>query len=408
MTVHSPSLDMPAPSATDGVKLDAASTRKQLQRLIQGAQQRVPFYSRHWAAGATPVQGMHFPEDLRQLPVVHKSDLLKQPVEDLLDSAFSNHQLATEKTSGSSGQPMEIYKDPATARRRGLRFLRALLSCGYRPGQKLMLISTRRNGGLMSYARWHYVDLRDEQLLQEYQTLRPDALYGPLTSLLQIAEAARKQSVTLHRPAFVIGTAEQMLPYQRELLETGFGCPVGDFYGMTEVGLVAFRRPRETAFEMGSGDLLLEYLPLGDDQRAERLVITDLSGGAMPMIRYDTGDLVIRDPERPHAPIQGFVGRRVDSIKLASGAAVSPYRVTLRLEIIVGLRQYQIVQRKDLSIDAYFHCDEPDAPRVREALSAAIAELCTDLTVRLHFQKHSLHKVAGKFRPVQSEARSDT
>jgi hypothetical protein len=90
---------------------------------------------------------------------------------------------------------------------------------------------------------------------------------------------------------------------------------------------------------------------------------------------------------------------------LRDAATVSPYRVTLRLESLAGLRQYQVVQRKDLSIDVYFHCEAAQAERLRGELQAAMVELCgSEPTLRIHFQKHSLHKVAGKFRPVHSEA----
>ena len=408
MQTHASAPAVAQPAKASHNTLPVATLRKQLTRLIQSAKQHVPFYARHWQGIAAQLATLQFPEQLSELPIVQKTDLVAQPAADLLDNSFSDLRLVIEKTSGSGGQPMEISKDPASVRRRGLRFLRALLSCGYRPGQRLMLISTRRSGGVMTFARWHYVDLRDEQLLKEYQQLRPETLYGPLTSLLQICEQAQRDTVALHRPSMIISTGEQMMPAQRALLAATFGCPVGDFYGMTEVGLVAFRRPQNTNFELASDDLLLEYLPLEDghtiEKPAERLIVTDLTGGAMPMIRYDTGDLVCRDTGQPERPIQGFVGRRIDSIKLGSGNSVSPYRVTLRFEAIPSLRQYQVVQRKDLSVDIYFHCEEAHAGSVSDALSTALAELCGELTTRLHFQKHALHKVVGKFRPVQSEA----
>jgi len=384
----------------------ASTVRKQLTKLIQNCARRVPFYGRHWAALATRLSSMQFPEQLGELPLVTKADLLAQPPDDLLDSSFSDNSLSVEKTSGSSGQPMEIHKDQASVRRRGLRFLRGLLACGYRPGQRLMLISTRRSGGLMSYARWHYVDLRDEQLLQEHQKIRPDVLYGPLSSLLQICDQARRDTASLHKPSIVVSTAEQMIPAQRALLEATFGCPVADFYGMTEFGLVAFRRPQATDFELASDDLLLEYVPLADDSAAERLIVTDLSGGAMPLVRYDTGDLVSRNREQKGQPIREFVGRRIDSVRMPSGDTVSPYRVTLGLETLKLLRQYRVVQRKDLSVDVYFHCDERQVEAVRSDIANVLAGLCPGLPLRFHFEKAALLKVAGKFRPVESEVRA--
>jgi len=404
--MHNHSAPSPSISAlTHRATNNVTPADKQLARLILAASQRVPFYARHWRALSGRLASMQFPAQLGELPVVQKADLLAQPPEDLLDRSFREHRLSIEKTSGSSGQPMEMHKDAASVRRRSLRFLRALLSCGYRPGQRLLIISTRRTGGLMTYARWHYADLRDEELLQEYQKVRPEILYGPLTSLLQICEQARRTGTPLHRPTAVISTAEQLMPAQRELLQKAFDCGVGDFYGMTEIGLIAFRRPGANSYEMASNDLLLEFLPSDDDPYSERLIVTDVTGGAMPMIRYDTGDFVLRTAG-PDKIIREFVGRRVDSIKLPSGMAISPYRFTMRLEALPQIRQYQVVQRKDMSLDVYFHSDERHTDTIREGISTALAELCGELPARIHFQKLALHKVAGKFRPVESELRA--
>jgi phenylacetate-CoA ligase len=382
----------------------SAASSKQLSRLILAAWQRVPFYAQHWSTVGSRLPVMVFPEQLSELPLVAKSDLLAHPIVDLLDRNYGNRGLTVEKTSGSSGQPIEMYKDAGSTRRRSLRFLRALLACGYRPGRRLLSISTRRTAGLMSFARWQYVDLRDDDLLREYQQARPDVLYGPLTSLLQICEHAGS-ATPLHRPSIVISTAEQLMPAQRALLEAKFGCPVADFYGMTEVGLIAFRRPGSATYELASDDLLLEFVPLADDATAERLIVTDIAGGAMPLIRYDTGDLVHRDAS-DRGTIREFVGRQVDSLKLGSGRTLSPYRVTLCLEAIARIRQYQVVQRKDMTLDVYFNTDEQHTDAVRRSISTGLADLCGDLPVRIHFQKQALHIGAGKFRPVQSELRT--
>lgn len=380
---------------------------KPLTKLILGAAQRVPFYTKHWQEIGSQLTGMSFPAQLSALPPVQKAHLLQQSRHDLLDRRYRNQRLASETTSGSSGQPIEILKDAGSIRRRSMRFLRAMLCCGYRPGQHLLIISTRRTAGLMRLARWRYIDMRDEALLHEYQRARPHVLYGPLTSLLQICEHAQSLA-TLHRPTVVISTAEQLMPAQRSTLEATFGCAVADFYGMTEIGLIAFRRPDRELYEPASDDLLLEFLSLPDDASAERLLVTDVAGGAMPMIRYETGDLVRRQPLASGLGIREFLGRRIDSIQLSSGRKLSPYRFTLCLETIPGMHQYQVVQRTDLSLDVYFNCDEQYSESIREQIFTSLAELCGDLQARVQFQQHALKTIAGKFRPIRSEVRVST
>jgi phenylacetate-CoA ligase len=376
-----------------------------LRNLILSASQSVPFYAKHWGNLTDRLHLMHFPEQLRELPIVQKADLLSQEPSDLLDRRFQGKRLEVEKTSGSSGQPIAIQKDRSSTRRRSLRFLRALFSCGYRPGQLLLIISTRRTAGMMKWARWHYADLRDENLLQDYQSLRPAVLYGPLTSLLQICEQAQLAGIQLHRPTVVISTAEQLMSSQRTQLEDSFDCQIADFYGMTEVGLIAFRRPGATAFMRASNDLILEFEPLPDDTSADRLIVTDVTGGARPVIRYDTGDLVRRVADKQPPVIQEFVGRRIDSVVLRDGRRVSPYRLTMSLEAVPHIKQYQVVQRSDLSLDVYFHSDERHTDAIGQKLFTVLSDICGDMPTRVHFHKHATTNVAGKFRPVQSEVR---
>ena len=374
-----------------------------LRQLICAAWERVPFYAAHWEAAAAALPLLKFPRDLASLPLVCKRDLLAFPPADLIDRSFLDTRLSPETTSGSSGQPITIQRDSATVRRRRLRFLRALLACGYRPGQSIMLISTRRSAGLMSIARWHYVDLASEALFAEYQRVRPAVLYGPLTSLLEIVSEARRSTVRVHRPSLVISTAEQLSAGEREALRDAFGCDVADFYGMTELGLVAIRRPAMVRYELADESLLVEFLPSPDNSDDQRLVVTDLSGGAMPLIRYDTGDLVKRD--KPEGAIAAFMGRRIDSLVLPSGRTLSPYVVTTCLERIAGVRQYAVIQYADLSLDILVHTHVKGVDDVRRVTELAIGQLCREpLTVRIHLQQEPLASVAGKFRPVRSEA----
>jgi phenylacetate-coenzyme A ligase PaaK-like adenylate-forming protein len=258
---------------------------------------------------------------------------------------------------------------------------------------------------MMKWARWHYADLRDEDLLQEYQSLRPAVLYGPLTSLLQISEQAKLAGIQLHRPTVVISTAEQLMASQRTQLEVSFNCQIADFYGMTEVGLIAFRRPGATAFTRASNDLILEFEPLPDDSSADRLIVTDVTGGVRPVIRYDTGDLVRHTADEQPPVIHEFVGRRIDSVVLRDGRRVSPYRLTMSLEAVLDIKQYQVIQRSDLSLDVYFHSDERHTDAIGQKLLTVLSDICGDLPARIHFQKLATSKVAGKFRPVQSEVR---
>ena len=98
-------------------------------------------------------------------------------------------------------------------------------------------------------------------------------------------------------------------------------------YSMSELGLVAYSKPGFPGYQVLTDEFHVELLPATPGKRGEleRLVVTDLEPGAMPLIRFDTGDLVHRDASRglgtagaptsalASAPIVAFRGRAVTS-----------------------------------------------------------------------------------------------
>jgi phenylacetate-CoA ligase len=387
-----------------------------LASVLEQIQRDVPFYRKHWSTAGIDVRRLRLPGDLARLPLVTKADLLRSDVADRLNVKFARRRLTAETTSGSTGQPLELRIDTASARRRRARFLRALLSCGYRPGDRLMLISSRPSGSIKrvspwaALARWTYVDLYagDAELLREYVRTRPRVLYGPLSALLLLAQAIERHGTKVHRPAIVISTAEQVTHSCRRALRSAFDTDVTDFYGMAELGLVAWRDSRTNHYTAQHG-LALEFLPTADLPDFERLIVTD-PGGAMPLIRYDTGDVVRRDPAQPASPIVEIGGRQVDFILLPDGRRVSPYRVDGALSELPGVNRYQIVQQRDLSIDLSIGTTRSDIARVlqgaREALLSAL--FGEPVALRVHELPPSPVPLSHKLRPIQSLARMGT
>jgi phenylacetate-coenzyme A ligase PaaK-like adenylate-forming protein len=138
-------------------------------------------------------------------------------------------------------------------------------------------------------------------------------LYGPLSSLVQLANCTLASPEVKWRPRLVISTAEQLTDANRALLESAFSARVADFYGLAELGLVGYSIPGLSGYKMIPRDFHVEMLSAGKGCDLERLVVTDLGGGPMPLIRFDTDDLVRRDRSRRGAPIVQ-IGRHMESL----------------------------------------------------------------------------------------------
>ena len=382
-----------------------------LSRLLSEIERHVPFYHAHWAKAGVDLGRLEFPRDFAQLPLVRKADLLRAGVEARFDDRCTRAALVSETTSGSSAQPFEMLLNRSAVRRRRLRFMRALIAVGYRPGERLMLVAARHSTPLGArLLRWTYADLEQGEaaLAAQYLRVRPTVLYGPLSALLALADHLASHHSGCHRPRLVVTTAEELSPSYRRALERTYGDRIADFYGMTEFGLVAWRASVGGAYRLPSGNLLLEFLPCADDEALERLVITDLAGGAMPLIRYETGDLVRRDGSLPDAPIVRFAGREVDCLQLPGGRRISPYRITTSLEVIEGVEQYEVVQYADLSVGIFIRTSARHAAPVLAAARDAVNHVCDGaLPLEVKTMLAPTGLPARKLRPVRSLVREN-
>jgi len=376
-----------------------------LQSLVMDAGRHVPMYRRFWSAAGIDVAGARHAPDFGRLPELDKSMLRSFRPEERLHVRRRGRRLAEESSSGSSGEPVTVFKDRRQEFLRRWAFLRALLACGYRPGQRCLFITSRRSGAWPAATRWRYARVGDDtdELLALIDSQRPHVLYGPLSTLELLA--ARRQTASVHPgwPTLVVSTAEQLTGSRRAALERAFGPCIADFYGMTEFGLVAYRTPGRATFERARTSLLLEFLPMAGEPVLERLVVTDVAARTAPLIRYDTSDLVRRDRDRAPGPIVEFAGRSFDCLVTAEGRPVSPYRVDVVLEQITGLVGFEVVQQPDRSVDVTLEAQPDACDAVLAAARHGLAPvLGSGVELRVTCGTIRRGPPGTKFRPIRS------
>ncbi|HEU4628029.1 MAG TPA: hypothetical protein VFS52_24965 [Steroidobacteraceae bacterium] len=305
-----------------------------LRQLVLEAAEHVPFYRRHWKAAGVDLTRIHSAVHLEFLPVVRRADLLACPIEHRVD----------ERCLGDLDP--EEWIDHAAVKRRRARFWNALREVGYTPGEKVLLITEPSYTLGSALMRWTYVDPKrgEADVFAAYARVRPHVLYGPLSALVLLARRLRATPEVTSRPKLLVSTDGQLSDAQRALLEAVFGARVADFFGTPELGLIAYSRPGVSGYTVLEKELHLETLRAGDDGR-ERLIVTDLAGGATPLIRFDTGHLVRRDLARAGKPIVEVSGYECDAPQLSSGSYVSPYASPLEADAMAGINSIDDIGR---------------------------------------------------------------
>ncbi|MEX2123317.1 MAG: AMP-binding protein [Woeseia sp.] len=382
--------------------------RRKLRRLLIDAWRNVPLYRTLYARLGLSERELADPQVLRSLPIISKADLLATPLDQRINRRFDLSNLTKETTTGSTGQAFSLYIDAHYRRHRNLRFLRGLLSAGYRPWHRLLLL-TDRHAGSSRRQNWHYQSVEDstEHILDTYIRVRPQVLYGFTTPLRLLAERLRQRPQTVPAPRLVVATAEMLDSATRRTLQAVFGCPVIDFYGMTEMGLVAWQRPGADGYITPRSAVLTELIPDDSCHGRYRMLMTNLDLRASPIIRFDSGDLAFARSAGGEPVITAFEGRRIDTLVCRDGTELSPYRITDALRDIPGVSRFKVTQRDLTSLDVDLEVDSASVDHSRDRTIARIREifeklLGRGLELKFAFTDKLIPDGTRKFRPVES------
>jgi phenylacetate-CoA ligase len=324
-----------------------------LGELVGRIHGRNRFYTRKLESVRLKVDELRFPRDLAELPFTTKTELAyDQAANPPWGTALSEplpHYTRYCQTSSTTGQPLrwidtneswqwlvECWKTVYRAARVGPGD-RALFPFSFGPflgfwvafdaGSQLGLHCVP-GGGMSSLLRLLLVE-----------SLAVDVVCCTPTYALHLLEVAAGEGIRLRegrvRVVIVAGEPGGSIPATRERIEQGWGARVIDHHGLTEVGPLSFECWEASGFlHLNEGRFLCEVLdpasdaPVPDGTRGE-LVVTSLGRSASPVLRYRTGDIVVRRSEpcacgRTWARLEGGILARADDMVNVRGVNVYP------------------------------------------------------------------------------------
>jgi phenylacetate-CoA ligase len=337
-----------------------ARQRDRLNALLHHAYASVPFYRARW--GSPPKE-----DNWHRLPILTKADI-RAAGSRLLSSCFQPGQLRRKTTSGSTGVSLEIFVDEPSMQWKRACTLRSDEWSGWRFGEPLAKVwgnpEYLRHGwrGRFRNAildRASYLDtlrMGEPALAAFARRLRsrpPGLLFGHAHSLFVLAEYLRKQEIDDIRPRGIIATAMVLHSWQRRVIEQVFGCAVTNRYGCEEVSLIACECERHNGLHINADSVLVEVLRDGRlalPGEAGNVVVTDLTNRAMPLIRYQVGDVAVASDRRCPCGrglplLKRVEGREADYVVTARGELISGISLTENFALEVpGIVQIQVVQ----------------------------------------------------------------
>ncbi|HEY7169642.1 MAG TPA: AMP-binding protein [Vicinamibacterales bacterium] len=399
---------MTAEDRLDREQLTARQAAR-LAELLSRIHGRNPFYTRKLGAAGAQPDALRLPDDLRRLPFTTKAELIADqaahpPWGSVLTFPLERYTRYCQ-TSSTTGSPLR-WIDTAESWQWMLECWKAVYrAAGVTAGERAFFPFSFGPflgfwAGFEAGAQLglHVVPgggMSSEQRLAMIDAVGPTMICCTPTYALRLAEVAARHSPaglarSRVRLVIVAGEPGGSIPATRKRIEQAWGARVIDHHGLTEVGPVSFECLDAPGFlHVNEAEYICEVLEPGgtaavaDGVRGE-LVLTNLGRIGSPVIRYRTGDLVVRSGEpcpcgRTFARLEGGVLARADDMVNVRGVNVYPAAIEAIVRDFPGVAEFRaVVSHRDalpaLTVEIELLSDVVDAAAVIKAIGGRLRQ----------------------------------
>jgi phenylacetate-CoA ligase len=383
----------------------AASQGRRLSALLAHIYGRNPFYTRKLDDAGVRIDALQLPRDLAMLPFTLKPELIAdQAANPPWGTALTEpieHYTRYCQTSSTTGRPLrwvdtnenwqwmlDCWKPVYRAARVGpgdrvfftFSFGPFLgFWAGFEAGCQMKLHCIP-GGGMSTHIR-----------LAMIEAVGATVVCCTPTYALRMAEVAaqewpdRSLADGTVRVLIVAGEPGGSIPATRQRIERSWGARVIDHHGLTETGPVSFECWEAPGFlHVNEGEYICEVVDAATgrevlDGVSGELVITNLGRMASPIIRYRTGDIVVRrsDPcicGRTWARLEGGILARADDMINIRGVNVYPVGIEAVVRRFADVMEFRSIVSSDgalrslrLEIELARQVGDPGAVAVKVA-----------------------------------------
>lgn len=410
-----------------------AIQQERLRLLLHHAYENIPFYRERFEGVGIHAADLDDPSVISSIPLLTKKEI-NENRDHMIDRNKTGGRLIPNSTSGSTGEALYFFTDMRSSACRRAVVIRNQEWIGVKLGdrrvslwgaamdiKKLQNIRGRIHRWFNNYIILSSYELSPRSLKEYIDRLnhfRPVLLIsypGPLTEL---AKFMMENDLRVPSIQAIISSAETLYPWQREISERAFSCPVYNRYGCREFGDIAHECEHREGLHINADRVYLEIL---DDElypcepgRPGEIVITDLDNYGMPFIRYrigDRGTLSTRACScgRGLPLLQGIEGRTLDVVRTPNGNALGGTFWTLLFRSRPGIKAFQVIQEDMRGIIVLYVRDTSAHDVPLDYFKKKIRGKCgEDFKVDFQEVKQIKKTTSGKTRFVISKLRKNS
>lgn len=316
---------------------------KKIKDLISYAQKKVPYYNNILGSQNFDERDIKSLDDLKHLPILTREKIQKH-LKDLISTDFKIEELEKSSSSGTTGVPIEFYKNKESLSSGIAAGYFAWNLSGWLPGFKTLHVW----GNPTTVAYWNKKRSKLKRFIKNQKNLAAtefsdskelekiycfvkaqnfDTIDGYTTAIFELAKYIEYNNLSSLDVKQVFTTAENLLYHQKKVIEENVG-PVSDLYGCGEINGIAIQPIQEKKYFIIEPHVIVEVESTNEEYK--NIIVTDLHNKAMPFIRYKVGDLIdgVYKPLPNDMPQFSFFnrifGRESEVIELPNGKKLLP------------------------------------------------------------------------------------
>ncbi|MGX1930522.1 CoF synthetase [Flagellimonas sp. 2504JD4-2] len=304
-------------------------------------------------------------------------------------------KLHTLFTSGSTGTPFTIYQTQRKKTRNTADTIYFAGKAGFRLGDKLLYLrlwnENLKKGKIASFLQnieqLNVDDLEPQKIKELLDWLQKDkspkgwlAYPSALEKICDYLDSINSKPLECNVKSS-IGMSEGLSGHVRSRMWYYFNTPMVSRYSNFENGILAQQATDSNHFEINWASYYIEILGFEEDVPVNhgtlgRIVVTDLYNRAMPMIRYDTGDIgaMIFNPGQAFPVLKTVEGRKLDILLSTTGELISPFKLMSVIPNYPEFKQMQFIQTEKksyvikLNLEGEFTREEELLAQTRDCL----------------------------------------
>ena len=317
-------------------------TIEHLKKLLIYAYENVQFYKERFDnVKFIPYEFQNL-NDMEKIQILTKKDIASNK-EKMISKQFKNKKLNKITTGGTTGTPLEFYfsNQSKYVRQGNWAIWKKRSHVDYKYDKFCYIgrilgsdVAWRYTGNILEIASNKLSVENVKQIVEEMKKFQPVYIQGYASAVYILASTIRKEKIDTKGISIksILTSSDTLFEEYRKAIEEVFHCKIFDHYGQNEDCVASTECDIHNGYHIHEESCYIETVDINTNKviknQVGKLIGTNLYNYAMPLIRYEIGDIGQITKEvckcgDEHKRIIHFQGRIDDIIQLPDGTRIA-------------------------------------------------------------------------------------